>query len=143
MIAAKQGDIVKVHYRAKTTNEIIFDSKNLEPLMLTIGKNEVIPAFENALIGMKQGESKTISVVANEAFGPYQKELVSKIDKSQMPPNVDLKVGQVLQFQEPDGNLIVVTVIALDDKTATFDANHPLAGKDLTFEIELLEILKP
>lgn len=141
MNSAAQGDTVKVHYLAKTKNEIIFDSKNLEPLKLTIGKNEVIPAFEEALVGMKKGEHKIINVGAKDAFGLYDKELISKVERKQLPPNVDLKVGQVLQIQEPDGNSIVVTLIGLDDKIATFDANHPLAGKDLIFEIELIEIL--
>lgn len=141
MNSAAQGDTVKVHYLAKTKNEIIFDSKNLEPLKLTIGKNEVIPAFEEALIGMKKGEHKIINVGAKDAFGLYDKELISRVERKELPPNIDLKVGQVLQIQEPDGNSIVVTLIDLDDKIATFDANHPLAGKDLIFEIELIEIL--
>ncbi len=139
---AKQGDTVKVHYLARTKNEVIFNSKNLEPLKLTIGNNEVIPAFEKAIIGMKLGDHKIINVAAKDAFGLYQKELISKVDRNLLPKDLELQVGQVLQIQEPDGNNVVVTLIAIDDKIATFDGNHPLAGKDLTFEIELLEILK-
>jgi peptidylprolyl isomerase len=142
MVHAKKGDVVKVHYKAKANDEIIFDSASLEPLKLKIGNNDVIPAFENALIGMAQGESKTIFVPAMDAFGPYLEELVSKVERSKIPASFKLKLGQQIQLQQNDGSIIMVTITQLDDKTATFDANHPLAGKDLTFDIELLEILK-
>lgn len=141
MDQAKKGDTVKVHYKAKTQDETIFDSTTLEPLKLTIGNNEVIPAFEEALIGMKLGESKTIFVSAEDAFGPYLNELVSKVERIKIPKNIELKVGGQLQIQQPDGSAILVTIKDLDDKTATLDANHPLAGKDISFDIELLEIL--
>lgn len=142
MVLAKKGDTVKVHYQAKAGDQLIFDSKNLEPLQLTIGKNDVIPAFENALIGMGLGETKTIFVPSAEAFGPYLEELVSNVEISKIPPSFKLKLGQQIQLQQNDGSIILVTLTHLDDKMATFDANHPLAGKDLTFDIELLEILK-
>ena len=142
MITAKNGDTVKVHYKAQTNeDEVIFDSNSLEPLKLTIGENQVIPAFEKALIGMNIGESKTVEISAKEAFGPYIKELVSTVSRTKIPKNIELKVGQQLQIQQPDGSSILVTVVKLDEATATFDANHPLAGKDITFSIELLEIL--
>ena len=139
--AAKQGDTVKIHYTAKTVKEIIFDSKRQDsPLEVTIGEADIIPAFEDALVGMAAGEKKTIHVVAEEAFGPYLKELISTIDRAQIPPNVKLQVGQQLQIQQSDGTPIIVTVADLNDSKVTFDANHPLAGKDLTFDINLLEI---
>jgi peptidylprolyl isomerase len=141
MNKAKKGDTVKVNYKAKTENEIIFDSKKQEPLKLTIGKNEVIPAFEEALIGMNLGEKKTINVDAQDAFGPYLSELVSQVDIDKIPPSVKLQIGQQLQIQQPDGSAIIVTVKDLDNQKATFDANHPLAGKDIIFDIELVEIL--
>ena len=141
MNQAKKGDTVRVNYKAKTTDETIFDSTQLEPLKLTIGKNEVIPAFEEALIDMNLGETKTINVTSEEAFGPYLDELVSQVDRDNIPQNVILEIGQQLQIKQPDGSAIIVTVKDLDDKKATFDANHPLAGKDITFDIELLEIL--
>lgn len=142
MDKAKRGDTVKVNYKARTDDEIIFDSQQLQPLRLTIGKNEVIPAFEDALIGMDLGEKKTINVDAEDAFGPYLDELVSEVDLDKIPSNIKLNIGQQLQIQQPDGSVIIVTVKALDNNKATFDANHPLAGKNITFDIELLEILK-
>ncbi len=137
---AKIGDTVVVHYQAKAKDQLIFDSKKTEPLKIKIGDNEVIPAFEDALVGMQQGQNKTISVPAQEAFGPYIEELVSTIDRKELPPTLDLKIGQQLQVQQPDGSMILVSVVNLTDKFATFDANHPLAGKDINFNIELLNI---
>ncbi|MFA5250696.1 MAG: FKBP-type peptidyl-prolyl cis-trans isomerase [Parachlamydiales bacterium] len=139
---AKLGDTVKVHYQAKTKDLLIFDSKKTEPLQIKIGDNQVIPAFEKALIGMGLGEQKSILVPSGEAFGPYIEELVSTINRSELPSHLDLKIGQQLQIQQPDGSIILVTLANLTDKFATFDANHPLAGKDITFQIELLDILK-
>ena len=138
---AKIGDIVTVHYQAKAKEKLIFDSKKTEPLKVKIGDNQVIPAFEEALIGMRQGQNKTVLVPAHEAFGPYIEELVSTIERKELPSSLNLQVGQQLQIQQPDGSMILVTVVNLTDKFATFDANHPLAGKDITFEIELLSIL--
>lgn len=140
MKKAKKGDTVIVNYKAKTDKEIIFDSNQVEPLILTIGKNEVIPAFEEALIGMDLGEKKTINVKSDDAFGPYLEELVSRVDRKKIPTNVNLQIGQQLQIRQEDGSAIIVTVKDLDEKNATFDANHPLAGKDIIFDIELLEI---
>ena len=137
---AKTGDVVKVHYKAKTNEEVIFDTKMQEPLKLTIGNNEVIPAFENALLEMSLGDHKTISVPAEEAFGPYLDELIITIEKSKIPPNIELKIGQTMQIQQPNGEAVLVTLVGLNEITAKFDANHPLAGKDLIFDIELLEI---
>jgi FKBP-type peptidyl-prolyl cis-trans isomerase 2 len=140
MNQVKKGDIVKVNYKAKTQDEVIFDSTTIEPLKITIGKEEVIPAFEDALLKMNIGESKTIHVSADKAFGPYLEELISQIERDKIPPEVELQIGQQLQIQQPDGSAIIVKVLSLDDKVATFDANHPLAGKDITFDIDLLEI---
>ena len=140
MLQAKKGDTVKVNYKAKANEEIIFDSSQLEPLKLTIGNNEVIPAFEEALVGMNLGEKKTINVDSEEAFGPYLEELVSEVQRNQIPSDVELKIGQQIQIKQPDGSAIIVTVKELDDNKVTFDANHPLAGKDISFDIELLEI---
>ena len=139
--AAKKGDTVKIHYVAKTKSETIFDSLRQEsPLEVTIGAADIIPAFEEALVGMSAGEQKTIHVPADEAFGPYLKELISTLDREQIPPNVKLQVGQQLQIQQSDGTPVIVMVAELNDKKVTFDANHPLAGKDLIFDINLLEV---
>lgn len=139
---AKKGDKVKVHYKAKSQNDLLFDSSTQpEPLVLIIGNKQVIPAFEKALIGMAIGEQKTINIPADKAFGPYLETLISTISRDQLPKDLLLEVGQKLQVQQPDGEVILVTVKALTDSDVTLDANHPLAGKDITFEINLLEII--
>ncbi len=138
---AKEGDTVKVHYKAKANDQLIFDSKNTESLNIKIGENQVIPAFEKALIGMCSGQNKSISVTAEDAFGPYMEELISTIKRSDIPPHLKLKKDQQMQIQQPDGSLILVTVLDVNEKEAVFDANHPLAGKNINFDIELLEII--
>ncbi len=138
----KMGDTVKLHYKAKTQDLVIFDSlSQMDPLVFTIGDGQILPAFENALIGMKVGEKKTINLQSEEAFGPYMEELITTIDKSELPSNLEIEKGQQLQIQQPDGQTILVKVIDMTDKEVTFDANHPLAGKDIEFDIHLLEIL--
>ena len=138
----KFGDTVKVHYKAKSNDMLIFDSSyQMDPLIFTIGDGQIIPAFEEALIGMKAGEKKTINLLAKDAFGPYMEELITIVDRTQLPPNLDLKKDQQLQIQQPDGQIILVKVVNIDKKNITFDANHPLAGKDITFDIHLIEIV--
>ncbi|MFA6118724.1 MAG: peptidylprolyl isomerase [Parachlamydiales bacterium] len=138
----KFGDTVKVHYKARTENFIIFDSTiQKDPLVFTIGDGQIIPAFEKALVGMKEGEKKTINLQANDAFGPYLKELITTIDKSQLPANLSIEKDQQLQIQQPDGQVMIVKVVDINDKNVTFDANHPLAGKDISFDIHLLQIV--
>ncbi len=142
MSEAKLGDTVKVHYTAKAENLLIFDSSTqIDPLQFTIGDGQIIPAFEEALIGMQAGDKKTINIKSDDAFGPYLNELITKVDKNQLPPNLELEVGQQLQIQQPDGQLLLVKVVDISDATVTFDANHPLAGKDIVFDINLVEII--
>ncbi len=142
MTQAKYGDVVKVHYKARTDEQIIFDSSaQANPLQFKIGDEQIIPAFEEAIIGMNAGDSKTINIHSNEAFGPYLNELISTVEKNQLPPNLELEVGQQLQIQQPDGQILLVKVLDMSASTVTFDANHPLAGKDLIFDIQLVEII--
>ena len=142
MSSAKLGDTVKVHYKAKTKEQTLFDSANqTDPLQFTIGEEQIIPAFEEAIIGMQPGENKTINLAADQAFGPYLEDLISKVEKNQLPPTLELQVGQQLQIQQPDGEVLLVKVLDISDSNVTFDANHPLAGKDLTFDINLVEIV--
>jgi peptidylprolyl isomerase len=142
MSEAKMGDRVKVHYTAKAEDMVIFDSKQqVNPLEFKIGDGQIIPAFESALIGMKAGDQKTINIQSDEAFGPYLDELITKVDKSQLPTNLDLEVGQQLQIQQPDGQVLLVKVLDITESDITFDANHPLAGKNITFDIDLVAIL--
>jgi len=138
----KEGDTVRVHYIAKAGEETIFDSKTqVDPLKLTVGEQEILPDLEKALIGMAIGDKKTIHIAANNAFGPYMNELVSTIKRAELPMDLKLEVGQQLQVQQPDGSVILVTVSGITPENVTFDANHPLAGKDITFDIELVEIV--
>lgn len=142
MQEVKKGDKIKVHYKAIFHNEVLFDSSvQPEPMEITLGQDNIIPAFEQALLGMHKGEKKSIFVPAKEAFGPYQNELISKVEKTQLPENLQLEVGQMLQIQQPDGSSLLVTVKDITSNDVTFDANHPLAGKDLTFDIEVIEII--
>ena len=142
MSKAKHGDNVKVHYTGKLDNGNVFDTtNNQEPLQIKIGKNEVIPGFEQAIIGMEPGETKTTKISANRAYGTYREELVVEVNKDKIIDDVKPEVGQKLKVSQPDGQKFVVTVKEVSASTVTLDANHPLAGKDLTFEIQLLEII--
>ncbi|NGX63128.1 MAG: FKBP-type peptidyl-prolyl cis-trans isomerase SlyD [Candidatus Anoxychlamydiales bacterium] len=140
-IEVKMGDTVKLHYKAKTEDLIIFDSSTqMDPLVFTLGDGQILPAFEVALIGMKVGDKKTINLQSEEAFGPYIQELITTVNKDELPPNLDLEKNQQLQIQQPDGQVILVKVADITDAAVIFDANHPLAGKDIEFDIHLLSI---
>lgn len=142
MAQAKSGDAVKVHYTGRLNDGRIFDtSVNEDALQLTIGENRLIPDFEGAIIGMNPGESKTIEVPADRAFGPYREEIVRTIDRSQFPTDLEPKVGQRLNATRTDGQTVTVTVTDVTESSVTLDANHPLAGEDLTFDVELIDIL--
>lgn len=141
MAQAETGDTVKVHYTGKLGDDVVFQtSVGRKPLQFTIGQEQLIPAFKQALIGMNPGESKNIKIPGDEAFGPYRKELVQTVDRSQFPADVKPEVGQKLNMSNDGGRTIVVTVIDFSESSVTLDANHPLAGEDLTFDIELVEI---
>ena len=138
MAQAKQGDTVTVHYTGKLDDGTVFDSSvEREPLEFTLGEGLVIPGFENAVIGMNAGEKKTVDIASEEAYGPYSDELILSVNREQFPEDIQPEVGQSLQVQQPNGQPVVVTVAAVADEEVKLDANHPLAGKDLTFEIEL------
>jgi|YelNatPaOPRAMG01_1025707.scaffolds.fasta_scaffold24503_4 peptidylprolyl isomerase len=142
MTQAKEGDTVKVHYTGKLEDGTIFSSSaDSEPLEFTIGLGQIIPGFEKAVIGMNPGETKTVSVPAEEAFGPHLDELVIVVQKYLLPPDLNPQIGDHLQIRQPDGQIMAVTVIDSSELTVTLDANHPLAGKDLTFDIQLLEFV--
>lgn len=148
MPQAKNGDTVKVHYTGKLSNENVFDSSHgKQPIEFKIGDKKLIPGFENAVIGMQPGEKTTITIPSAEAYGPRREDLVIEINRKEIPDHVKPEVGQVLQFQkkpEAEGEkpqIIAFNVLAVTDTHLKLDANHPLAGKDLIFDIELLEIL--
>jgi len=142
MAKAKNGDTVKVHYTGKLEDGTVFDSSgSREPLEFTIGEGTVIPGFEQAVVGMSPGDSKSEKIPADQAFGPYREELVVDIDRERIPEGVDPKVGKRLRVQKTDGRITEVLVTGITESKVTLDANHPLAQNDLIFDIELLEIL--
>lgn len=141
MTQANYGDTVKVHYTGKLDDGTVFDSSiQRDPLEFTIGQGQIIPGFEQAVVGMQAGELKTTSVPPESAYGPHRDEMVIEVDLTFFPNNVNPEVGQQLQIHQADGQSIIVTVTDVSDASATLDANHPLAGKDLTFDIELVAV---
>ena len=142
MTQAKSGDTVAVHYTGKLDDGTVFDSSvNRDPLEFSIGAGNVIPGFEQAIIGMSPGESKTQTIPANEAYGPHREEMVLVVDRQQMPSDVPIDVGQQFQIRQQGGQDIPVIVTDISDARVTLDANHPLAGQDLIFDIQLVEIV--
>ena len=140
---AKNGDSVKVHYTGKLTDGTVFEtSVEREPFEFIIGGNQVIPGFEKAVKGMQAGQSKTVTIPADEAYGQYHEDWVITIDRSELPEGLEPEVGQQLQMTQEGGQIIIVTVADFSETTVTLDANHPRAGEDLVFEIELVEIVK-
>lgn len=141
MLKAKPGDVVKVHYTGKLRDGTVFDtSVGGEPLEFTLGLGQLLPAFEEAIIGMSPGESKTFEIPAEDAFGPYREELVLEIERDRLPAEMEIEVGQQLLLRDPSGQAFRVTVTDVHNNIVTLDANHPLAGEDLLFEVQLLEI---
>jgi len=138
---ASDGDTVRVHYTGTLEDGTTFDtSVGREPLEFTLGEGKMIPGFEKAIYGLKVGKSKTVTIPTEEAYGPHRDDLVIVVEREQLPANLHPKVDQQLQMQQTDGRTAVVIVTDVSETTITVDANHPLAGKDLTFEIELVEI---
>lgn len=141
MQQAKRGDTVHVHYRGTLDDGTEFDSSaGSEPIAFTIGSGQVIPGFENAVEGMSTGDRKTERIEAEHAYGDRRDELVFDVPRDQMPDGAEVEVGDMLRVGFPDGSNAAVQVAAVDEQSVTLDANHPLAGKNLTFELELVSI---
>ncbi len=141
MEAVQHGNTVKVHYTGKLSDGEVFDSSvNREPLEFKIGAGQLIPGFENGVMGMKTGESKTITLEPAQAYGDRHDNLVVEFAKADFPENIVPSVGLALQLSNPDGNTLNAVITEVGEDSVTIDANHPLAGKTLVFEIELLEI---
>lgn len=141
MSQAINGDTAKVHYTGTLENGEEFDSsRDREPLGFVIGEGNVIPGFENGVIGMEEGDSKNISIPPEEAYGINNEELIVEINKSEFPENITPSVGLQLQMMQQNGKPINVIITALDDNSVTLYANHPLAGQTLLFDIKLVEI---
>lgn len=143
MIRATRQDTVKVHYIGRLADGTIFDQSPAErPLHFIIGRNEVIEGFDEAVVDMYQGTRKTVTIPAAKAYGPVREELFEVLERAQLPPGLELKVGGRLEITRQDGSTFHVAIRELTAETVTLDANHPLAGHDLTFDIELLEVKK-
>lgn len=143
MLRAKHGDTVKVHYTGRLEDGTIFDtSETREPLLFTIGQGSFVPGLDQAVVGMKPGETKKAVVSADEAYGPHQKEKVQAVNRNQFPVHLNPEIGQqfqVLSGDEPDP--VLVTVTHVTRSSVILDYNHPLAGQNLIFDIRLLEIV--
>lgn len=142
MSQVKENDTVKVHYTGKLTESgQVFDSSlERDPLEFTLGQGMLIPGFEKGIIDMKVNEKKTIEIPKDEAYGDKQDELFQKVDKAQLPEEIKPEVGMGLVSKNPDGSERQLRVAAVNDDHIVVDANHPLAGQDLTFEIEVVDI---
>ncbi|MFO0754458.1 MAG: peptidylprolyl isomerase [Thermodesulfovibrionales bacterium] len=139
MEKAHDGDRVKVHYTGRLSDGTVFDSsEGCEPLAFTLGEGHLIQGFESAVAGMSVGEKKTVIIPAGEAYGPRRDDLVVRVERSQVPRDIDLEVGMGLQIKQ-NGGAIQVVVTEMDENGVTLDANHPLSGQDLTFDIQLVE----
>lgn len=141
MQLAKQGDLVTVQYTGKLNDGSVFDSSDgVEPLKFVLGKGHVIPGFDAAVAGMAIEQNKTVTIPAAEAYGPRHEQMVISLPRSQFPAGQAPEAGQRLHLQSADGREVAVTVSAVTDETVSMDANHPLAGQDLTFDLRLAGI---
>ncbi len=139
MAKAKNGDKVQVHYTGKFDDGTEFDSsKGREPLEFVIGNNKVIPGFNDGVIGLEVGESKDIKISSENAYGNYREELIAIVEKNQFPADIDLQVGQQFNIGEQQ---LLVSITKIENNKVTIDGNHPMAGKDLNFEIKLVDII--
>ncbi len=141
MSAAKQGDVVHVHYTGKLNSGEVFDSsEGREPLAFTVGGGEVIPGFEVAVAGMQVGESKDVVIPVNEAYGERRDELQQTIPRELMQLGTEPQVGMQVEMHREDGTVIPLLITNIDEASITVDANHPLAGEELHFNIQLAAI---
>lgn len=141
MSQVKQNDTVRVHYTGKLTDGQVFDSSlEREPIEFTMGQGQLIPGFEKGLLDMKVNEKKTIEIPAEEAYGEPRAELVQEVDKNQLPEEIKPEPGMGLVSKSPDGREMNLVVKEVKDETIVVDGNHPLAGKDLVFDLEVVEI---
>lgn len=141
MSEAQEGNTVKVHYTGSLEDGTVFDSsEGREPLEFTLGEHKVIPGFEHAVVGMSPGDKKTEKISAEHAYGPRREDMILEIDRSQLPETIEPEVGLQLQMTTPDGQQVPVQVTELRDDKVKLDANHPLAGKNLVFNLEVIEV---
>lgn len=141
MQVVKKGDTIKIHYHGTLNDGSIFDSsKQREPLEFEVGSGMVIPGFDDGVMNMKVGDVKTINIPFAEAYGPVQEEMIIDFPRNQFPEDMQPEAGMQLQMSDKSGQNFPVVVVSANDEIVKLDANHPLAGKDLTFELELMDI---
>jgi peptidylprolyl isomerase len=141
MSHAKTGDTVKVHYTGRLKDGTVIDtSLSRDPLEFTLGAGQVIRGFEQAVIGMAPGERSTTNIAAEDAYGAHRQEMVIVLERNRLPEDLEPEVGQQLRVTHPDGEHFHVMITHVSETGITLDANHPLAGQELTFEIQLMEI---
>jgi peptidylprolyl isomerase len=139
--AAAVGDTVKVHYTGRLVDGTEFDSsRGLEPLEVTLGEGETIPGFEDALVGMVPGEQKSITIPCDAAYGERNEAMTQTLPRAVIPDDIDLSVGMVLNARGPDEQTVSFVIAGFDDESVTVDGNHPLAGEDLVFDLELVAV---
>lgn len=141
MTQAKAGDTVHFHYTGTLQDGSVFDSsEGREPLSFTLGSGQIIPGLDAALDGMTVGEAKTVTIPPEQAYGPRDPQARQAVPREQIPADIPVEPGTMLQMQTPDGQAVPVTVAEVDDKQVVLDANHPLAGQELTFAVEIVAI---
>ena len=141
MSGAKTGDTVKAHYTGQFEDGSVFDtSQGKDPLEFTVGTGQVIRGFEEAIEGLNTGDSTTTTIEAPEAYGERLEELLFQVDKARFPEGIVPSVGDQLQLNQPEGGMVDVVVSAIEGDTVTLDANHPLAGRVLTFKITVVDV---
>lgn len=141
MSVAKKGDQVQVHYTGRLEDGTVFDSSvDREPLAFELGAGMMIAGFDAAVAGMQVGEKKTAEIASTEAYGAHNEEMVVNVPRTQLPEDMEPQVGQQLGMQQPNGQQIPVVVTKVEEESIEIDANHPLAGKDLVFDLELVSI---
>lgn len=144
MAQVKSGDKIKVHYHGKlNTGETFDSSEGRDPLEFEVGSGMVIKGFDDGVTGMTVGEKKTVTIPADEAYGPVNPEMVLEMPKDRFPEDMQLENGMPLMMSDQNGQQFQVTIVEIKEATVMLDANHPLAGKDLTFDLELVEIVAP
>lgn len=142
MEKAKQGDKVKVHYKGFLEDGTVFDSSfDQDPLEFTIGNGEIIPGFENAVIGMEVGETKVVDLAPEDGYGEYNEMAKLEVPRESLPEHIQPEIGMMLQLTTPQNTQVLVRITDMDDTNVVLDANHPLAGKNLKFEIQLVDLV--
>ncbi len=143
--AIKAGDTIAVNYTGKFEDDTVFDSSaGKDPLQFTVGAGQLIKGFDEAVLGMKKGEKKTVTLAPEEAYGPRQEGMIIDIPRAQIPEDMKLEVGMRLHLRDPNGNPVPAVVAEITEEVVKMDANHPMAGKTLIFDIEIAETgLKP